>query len=323
MRLGGPAKFLCIIRSEDDLIEAVAFADSKNLTIKVVGSGSNLAWPVKGYDGLVVVNRIEHFSADTDITSIGAGMNWDDVVARTVSSGLSGIEFLSLIPGTAGATPVQNVGAYGAEIKDVLISLKAFDLTNKQFVVVKNSECDFSYRKSRFNTYDSGRFIITEITLQLSSGAPKPPFYRALQEYMYKNQIDTISPQAIRNAVIAIRESKLPDPEVHANNGSYFANPIITKQQYAALQQKFSGIVGWEYGTQIKMPAAWLIDQAGFRDYKDEKTGMATWHKHPLILINESAKSTEDLIRFRDKIINSVEEKFDITLQPEPEIVEQ
>ncbi len=321
MRLGGNARYLCAITSDTELLEALKFASEKKLNTKTIGSGSNLVWSDSGYDGLVIVNNIGGIEITNDVVKIGAGVEWDKAVETTVNSGLSGIEFLSWIPGSSGATPVQNVGAYGKELSDVLINLRAYDLKTNRFVILKNSECGFGYRKSRFNHEDSDRFIITDITLQLSKERPTPPFYKSLQEYLDKTNVVDYTPVALRNAVIEVRKAKLPDPDHVANNGSFFANPILENTEFDKLQQQFPDIPHWTQGAAKKISAAWLIDRAGFKDFHDEETGMATWSKQPLVLINENAKSTEDLEKFKQKIVTAVREKFNVALAQEPESV--
>lgn len=321
MRLGGNARYLCEVYTEDELLKALDFAYKSTLKFKVIGEGSNLIWPEHGFEGLIIVNKIELFDInDADVT-IGAGMDWDKAVEKTVGHGLSGIEFLSLIPGTSGATPVQNVGAYGKEIKDVLVSLRAYDTNISNFIELTNAECSFGYRSSRFNKQDSGRFIITSITLKLSKENPGPPFYESLQKFFDINNVSEYTPEVIRNAVIAVRTAKLPDPDHVANNGSFFSNPIVNSEKFENLKLKFPKIVGWPVDNGIKISSAWMIEHAGFKDYHDEHTGMATWATQSLVLINESANSTDDLIKFRDKIINAVNEKFEIKLEQEPELV--
>lgn len=321
MRLGGVAQYLCTIKTEEDLIEAMDFAHGHDLDVRMIGVGSNIIWSDLGYKGLVIVNEIHKFDISDNVVTIGSGVNWDDAVERTVEAGLSGIEFLSLIPGTAGATPVQNVGAYGTEIKDVLVKLRAYDRSVNKFVELKNKDCDFRYRTSRFKTVDAGRFMITEITLALSSENPKPPFYESLQTYLDDNDITNYSPENIRKAVVDIRQSKLPDPEKIANNGSFFANPIISINEYENLLEKFPDIKAWSYDGKMKIAAGWLVEQAGFKDSHDRTTGMATWKNQSLVLVNENAKSTLDLINFRDNIIMAVEKTFGITLEQEPELL--
>jgi UDP-N-acetylmuramate dehydrogenase len=321
MRLGGPAKYLCEVKSEKDLNEAIEFANEKYLKIRMIGSGSNIIWSDSGFDGLIIVNNLQKFEVKDSEVVIGSGVIWDEAVQKTVDAGLSGLEFLSLIPGTTGATPVQNVGAYGVEISDFLVSLKAYDLKTNKNVEIFNNECDFGYRTSRFKTQDSGRFLITEIKLKLSTRSPEPPFYESLQQYLDKNEIKNYTPKIIRDAVIKIRSSKLPDPKSVANNGSFFANPIIDSAQYEILLAKYPDIKAWDYKGKKKLAAGWLVEKAGFANTHDRNTGMATWKSQSLVLVNETAKHTSDLIKFRDNIIKNVEEKFGVILEQEPEII--
>lgn len=321
MRLGGPAKYLCEVKSEEDLIEAIEFAHKNNEKLRIIGAGSNIIWNDEGFDGLVIVNELQKFEINNTEVSIGSGVVWDTAVAKTVEAGLSGIEFLSLIPGSSGATPVQNVGAYGAEISDVLVSLRAYDQKTSNFVEILNKDCGFGYRTSRFKTTDSGRFLITEIKLKLSERKPNPPFYDSLQKYLDDKNIVEYTPQIIRNAVIDIRSNKLPDPATTANNGSFFANPIIDSDIYNKIFKKYPDIKAWDYKGKKKLAAGWLVEKAGYSDRHDKLTGMATWGPQSLVLVNENAEHTSDLIEFRDEIIKSVEEKFGVTLEQEPEII--
>lgn len=327
MRLGGTADYLTEIHSKDELLAALEWADSRNLPAMMIGGGSNIIWRDEGYRGLVLVNKLTGFDMHTDdgttyTVTIASGENWDEIVERTVDAGLTGIEALSLIPGTTGGTPVQNVGAYGQEIANTLVSVEAYDKQLGQMVTIPGSDCDFDYRTSRFKTTDKGRFFITAITLRLTKGNPKPPFYGALQRYFAEHSITDYTPQTVRDAVIAIRTSKLPDPAKIANSGSFFANPIIDTSTFTALQASYPDIPNWPLPNgRIKIPAAWLLEQAGFKDFHDPETGMATYHAQPLVIINESAHSTTQLLAFRQKIIDAVKAKFNITLEQEPEIL--
>jgi UDP-N-acetylmuramate dehydrogenase len=243
-------------------------------------------------------------------------------VERSVSAGLTGIEALSLVPGTVGGTPVQNVGAYGQEIAQTLTSVEAFDIQAGTLVNLAGSECGFGYRTSRFKTSDRGRFYITAITLHLTKGNPQPPFYSSVQQYFEDHAITDYTPAAMREAVIAIRTSKLPDPAVVHNCGSFFANPIIDAGQLAALTNQFESLPYWplEAGG-AKLSAAWLLEQTGFKDYHDDTTGMATWPTQPLVFVNEHAHSTADLLTFKQQVVGAVQAKFGITLQQEPELL--
>lgn len=327
MALGGRARYLVHVSTKSELQEALEFAAGQAVHSLMIGGGSNIIWQDSGFPGLVIVSEIKGFDLtwrdqDTAIVKIGSGEIWDKVVERCCSRQLSGIETLSLIPGKAGATPVQNVGAYGQEIADTLIELEAYDSQTQSFVTVTKTDCRFGYRTSRFKTVDHGRFFITSLTLQLSKATMQPPFYSSLQRYLDQYQITDFSPQSIRKAVIAIRSAKLPDPSLVHNNGSFFANPIVSGDQYKQLQQTYPNIPGWLLpDNQVKVPAAWLIEQVGFKGYHDQATGMATWQKQPLVLVNESAKSTADLITFRDRVIKTVKDQFEINLTQEPELL--
>jgi UDP-N-acetylmuramate dehydrogenase len=328
MRLGGVADYLIDVHSIESLTEAVTWAHEKSLPIIIIGGGSNTYWRDEGFRGLVIVNKIlgyrDEVQADSShLLTVGAGEQWDSVVARSVQAGLTGIEALSLIPGTAGGTPVQNVGAYGQQISKVLVSLEAFDTNTSQIVAIPAAECQFAYRESRFKLADRGRFFITSITLRLSPGNPLPPYYTAVQDYLQRYPVETpITPAVLREVVIAIRQSKLPDPEKVANNGSFFANPIVTSDEAAQLQLRFPGTPCFpgNPGT-CKIPAAWLIEQVGLKGFHDPETGMATWGKHALVLVNEHAKTTANLLRFKQRIIDAVQERFGLTLVQEPELL--
>jgi UDP-N-acetylmuramate dehydrogenase len=327
MRLGGKAKYLVEIETKEELRGAVAWAKSNELQVVVIGSGSNIVWSDLGFEGLVIVNSILGYEAyeqdDTNtFITVGAGEAWDSIVERSVSSGLSGIECLSLVPGKAGATPVQNVGAYGQEIAGSLTTVEVYDSLDDKFHIMPVEDCDFGYRTSRFKVKDKGRFFIITITLHLNKVNLMPPFYGALTSYLDANNIKDYSPASIRQAVISIRQSKLPDPNVVNNVGSFFANPIIEEDQLINIQDTYSMVPNWPAGEgKVKLSAAWLIEQVGFKGYKDSETGMATWKDQPLVLVNESAKSTQDLLDFKQKIVDAVISKFGIKLIQEPELL--
>lgn len=329
MRLGGPAQYMAEVHNRSDIEPLVSWAVEHRLPPLMIGSGSNIVWRDEGFNGLLLVNKIMGYEIQDEdgqnvYLTVGAGENWDSVVARSVEAGLTGIEALSLIPGTCGATPVQNVGAYGQEIADTLVSIEAYDLHERKLVMIPASDCAFGYRTSRFKTTDRDRFFITALTFHLMRGNPTPPFYRALSDYLAtRHQGSKYTPAEIRQAVINIRSQKLPDPNKIANNGSFFANPVIDEGQMIELQADYPEMPHWEAGEygRVKIPAAWLIEQAGFKDYHDAETGMATWPKQPLVLVNEHATSTAQLYAFKQKIADAVEKKFHITLEQEPELL--
>jgi UDP-N-acetylmuramate dehydrogenase len=328
MRLGGTARYLTVVTERHHVAEAYAWARQQSLPVIMIGGGSNIFWRDEGFPGLVLVNKIlryEDFAEDelNHYITVGAGENWDSVVERTVAAGLSGIECLSLIPGSAGGTPVQNVGAYGQEIANTLVSVEAYDTQTGTYVNIPASDCGFDYRTSHFKTDQRGRYCITGMTLHLTTSQPQPPFYGAVQNYLEEHQLTNPTAVDLRTAVITIRSAKLPDPAMVANNGSFFANPVISSTDFAELAYNFdSDVPHWEVGNdQVKVPAAWLLEQTGFKDFHDPETGMATWHNQPLVLVNEHAKTAADLLAFKQKIIDAVQAKFGISLVQEPELL--
>jgi UDP-N-acetylmuramate dehydrogenase len=322
MRLGGNARFMTEVRTPDEVQEICRSAATQNLPIFILGGGSNVIVKDEGYNGIVVRNRIPGFEVVADepgmtTIKIGAGENWDSVVKRTVEMNLSGIEAMSAIPGTAGAAPVQNVGAYGQEIADSLVSLEAYDRQTDHFIILESSDCGFSYRNSIFRSTEVGRYVILSITLQLSKTAPSPPFYAAVQTYFDEHNITLYTPQIVRDAVIEIRKNKLPDPEVTPNTGSFFKNAIVEDWQLTDLRKEYPDIPTYDMSDgRFKVPTGWLIEQAGYKG----KTlhGMRVHDKNALVLINDSATSYADLASARDEIAGAVRDKFRILIEQEP-----
>lgn len=327
MGVGGIADYLVEVNDRMELLEALSWAQTNSLPVIMIGNGSNIVWRDSGFSGLVIVDRIlryEVFEEDeTNVyLTVGGGESWDSVVERSVAAGLTGIEAMSLIPGSTGATPIQNVGAYGQEIANVLVSVEAFDTQVRDFVTIPFTDCGLGYRTSRFKDADRGRFFISAITLHLIKGNPQPPFYGAVQTYFDTNNITSVTPQALRQAVISIRNGKLPDPKIVKNNGSFFANPIIEEYKFNEWSDSYSFIPHWQQEDgKVKISAAWLIEQSGFKDFSDPETGMATWPSQPLVLINESADSSAKVLAFKDKIVAAVKAKFNIELEQEPELL--
>lgn len=322
MRLGGPARFMADVHTIEELQQLHTNAESHHLPFLILGGGSNIIVRDEGYNGLVVRIRINGFEVISDdpgstTIKIGAGENWDSVVERTVAMGLSGIEAMSAIPGTAGATPVQNVGAYGQEISDTLVSLEALDTISNTIVTLTNEECQFTYRSSIFKGLDAGRYVITSITLKLSKNYPQPPFYDSLQKYLDEHHISQFTVRSIREAVIAIRAEKLPDPAQVANTGSFFKNAIVEGWIVDELRTKYPDIRAFEMdGGRYKVPTGWLIDKAGLKGA--QLHGMRVYDKNALVLVNESATGYADLAAARDEIIGTIRDTFRIIIEQEP-----
>ena len=322
MKLGGNARFMTEVRTPEEVVEAYHNAKSQSLPFFILGGGSNVIAKDEGFAGVVIRMRIPGFDIIADdlnstTIKIGAGEEWDSVVKRTVGMRLSGIEAMSVIPGTAGAAPVQNIGAYGQEIADTLESLVAYDTQSDSFVTLLNENCEFSYRQSIFRGSQIGRYIIVSITLKLSKNLPQPPFYDALQAYFDQHDIHIFTQEIVRNAVIDIRTNKLPDPKLLPNVGSFFKNTIVEDWQLTDLRATNPDIPTYDMGDgRFKIPTGWLIEQTGLKG--KVLHGIKIHDKNALVLINESATGYHDLASTRDEIIGAVRDKFKIQIEQEP-----
>lgn len=322
MRLGGNARFMTEVRTREEVAEICQNAKSKSIPIFILGGGSNVIAKDEGFAGIVIRMRIPGFEViSEDISSVtiklGAGEDWDSIVKRTVDMRLSGIEAMSAIPGTAGASPVQNVGAYGQEIADTLQLLEAYDTQTNTFVTLQNADCGFSYRDSIFRSKEAGRYIIVSITIKLSKNLPQPPFYDSLQQYLDGKNIQMYTQETIRNAVIDIRKNKLPDPKSLPNTGSFFKNVIIEAWQADELKTTYPDMPMHDMGDgRSKVPTGWLIEKAGLKGQLFH--GMRVYDKNALVLVNESAQSYSDLVEAREEIIGKVRDMFRIQIEQEP-----
>lgn len=322
MKLGGNARFMTDVHTEAEVVEICQNAKKQNLPILILGGGSNLIISDAGFNGIVIRNRIMGFDIiDEDDGSttikVGGGENWDAVVKRSVDMQLSGIEAMSYVPGTSGAAPVQNMGAYGQETADTLQSLTAYDMQDGKMTVLSNEDCGFSYRNSIFRDKQKNRYFITSITLKLSKYPPQPPFYESLQKYFDEHNIKIFTPQTVRDAVIELRKNKLPDPKNMPSAGSFFKNALVDKWQLDELKKTYPEIPSYEMaGNKFKIPTGWLIEQAGLKGQLIN--GIRIFDKNSLVLVNESAKSYEDLAKARDEIIGKIRDKFHIQVEQEP-----
>ena len=322
MKLGGEARYMATADSASDVVSLYRNARKENLPIFVLGGGSNVITHDEVFEGIVLLNKIKGFEiiSETDETTdvkIGAGEVWDEVVEKAIGLGLQGIEAMSGIPGTAGAAPVQNVGAYGQEIADTLISLEAYDSKTDTIVTISADECDFSYRNSIFRDKEKGRYCILNITLRLNKAEPKPPYYASLQRYIDENDIREVNLSVIRVAVLNIRSEKLPDPAELPSAGSFFKNALVEKWKLEELQKEYSDIPNYAMsGGRYKIPTGWLIDKAGLRGYRSH--GIRVYEKNALVLVNDSATGYDDLAAIREEIVQIVFDKFGIKIEQEP-----
>lgn len=322
MKLGGEARYMATADSASDVVSLYRNARKENLPIFVLGGGSNVITHDEVFEGIVLLNKIKGFEiiSETDETTdvkIGAGEVWDEVVEKAIGLGLQGVEAMSGIPGTAGAAPVQNVGAYGQEIADTLISLEAYDSKTDTIVTISADECDFSYRNSIFRGKEKGRYCILNITLRLNKAEPKPPYYASLQRYIDENDIREVNLSVIRVAVLNIRSEKLPDPAELPSAGSFFKNALVEKWKLEELQKEYSDIPNYAMSDgRYKIPTGWLIDKAGLRGYRSH--GMRVYEKNALVLVNDSATGYDDLAAIREEIVQIVFDKFGIKIEQEP-----
>lgn len=329
-RLGGIAKEVAILENETDLVEFFANLPSGKKWL-ILGGGSNVIFPDGDCDVLIVrytSNQIKiGKKTDDEVELISdAGVSWDNLVEFAVNNGFSGIEALSAIPGCVGSTPIQNVGAYGREIKDTLVSLRAYDYIDKKFVTFTNSECKFGYRDSIFKHEAKGRYIITSITFLLSLESPDVPQYPGVAEYLAKNEIRKASLQDIRKAIISIRASKLPDPKDIASVGSFFKNPIVSKEKGTQLKNDYPVLAVFPVdetdstgSPQAKVGAGSLIDTLG---WKGKSFGKISIYKgNAMVLVNEGGATKAELMDVVEKIVAEVNNKYKIVLEMEPELI--
>lgn len=319
-RMGGVPSLFKKIHTLQDVEVLEALSEKSSLPLTILGGGSNIIFDSNPINRLVAEMNIvgseivEENDRHTYIT-VGAGTQWDEIVLHSIQQGLSGIEALSGIPGTVGATPIQNVGAYGVEIKDVLESVTVFDRKDSQWKKLANKECCLSYRWSIFKE-NPDRYIITSIILKLSRKTPSLPSYKKLQDLFRKTDTPLTS-HALRLAVLRLRSLSLPDPQIFPNAGSFFKNPIISKEKEEELRKKFPSLVSFPLENGMyKLAAGWLIDQCGLKGFK--KGHFSTYSKNALIIIHDGEGSYSELHSFISKIISAVEEKFKATLDPEP-----
>lgn len=323
-RVGGKFRYFIEVSIPEELTEVYNFAKEKNLPIHILGGGSNMVFPDGIFECVVVKIEFCNFELvnETDEYAdlkIGAGENWDYVVGSAVAVGLSGIEAMSAIPGTTGATPVQNVGAYGQEVKDTLLSVDVFDTKDNNLKILSNAECNFSYRNSIFKGEAKGRYVITAVTLRLSKLAPSIPNYPGVKKYFLEKNINSPTLLQIREAIIDIRKNKLPDPNEISNAGSFFKNPMVSKAIASDIKKKYPNITLFPSGDLVKVPAGFLIETAGLKG-KDFGS-ISIYKNNALVLVNNGSATRGDVTKVKDEIIKIVYEKFGITLEPEPEFV--
>lgn len=326
LQLGGPARRLVEATSADELVEAVRAVDRAGEPLLLLGGGSNLVLPDAGFDGTAVLIRNRGIERVGDALVVAAGEPWDDLVARSVAEQLAGMECLSGIPGLTGATPVQNVGAYGQEVGQTVTAVRAYDRQADEVVELTGADCAFSYRSSRFKR-EPDRFVILEVRFQLRSGTDSEPIrYGELARALGVDAGGRAPLTEVRATVLQLRRGKGmvvdPDDRDSASAGSFFTNPVLTRDEFEDLQRRTGAEVPSypEPDGRVKVAAAWLIGQAGFdKGYGDGPARIST--KHTLALTNQGGASTADLLRLAREVRDGVREKTGIELVNEPVLV--
>ncbi len=327
MGVGGPARYFAQTTTAEEVREALGFARSRNVPFFVLGGGSNLVVADHGFPGLVIRIGIRGISEGEDgsrIFEAGAGEDWDGFVAHAVARNCAGVECLSGIPGTVGGTPVQNVGAYGQEVAETILSVRALDVESGCEREFTNAECGFAYRTSRFNATERGRYIIVGVTFALTLGGAPKIAYGDLRKSFAEGAAPTLS--EVRETVLSVRRSKgmvLVDGDSDCRSaGSFFKNPVLTDEQFQDLERRTTarGLTVPSYpalASQRKVSAAWLIEQAGFpKGYSRGPAGIST--KHTLAIVNCGGATAADVIALKDEIQRGVADQFGIELKPEP-----
>jgi UDP-N-acetylmuramate dehydrogenase len=299
-------------------------AQAKDEPMLILGGGSNLLF-THDFDGLVLKNELKGitcFREDDDYYYVkaSAGENWHGFVAFCVETGYAGIENLSLIPGNVGASPMQNIGAYGVEIKDVFYELEAYHLGDRAVKTFNLEDCEFGYRESVFKKKYRNQFVILSVSFRLRK---KPVFntsYGAIEQELERMGVQQLSISAISQAVINIRSSKLPDPAKIGNAGSFFKNPIVSREKYEALAAAHANIPGYEAGRgNMKLAAGWLIEQCGWKGYRKGDAGC--YSKQALVLVNYGHATGEEVYALSEEIISSVRDRFGVALEREVNVI--
>lgn len=316
-------RFFAEIFNEEDLAElsrSPVFTANKLL---VLGGGSNMLF-TEDFDGLVLKISIPGIEEDIFggkvLVTAGAGVVWNDLVNYCVEKDFAGIENLTLIPGTVGASPIQNIGAYGVELKDVFECCTAFSIETGKIRRFNYEDCQFAYRDSIFKNELKGQYIITSVTFKLNTDAKINSQYGAIQAVLAEREINYPTIADISRIVAEIRVGKLPDPSTIGNAGSFFKNPVIERAEYEELKQKFPALISYPAGEgKMKLAAGWMIEACGFKGIIDGQTG--TWKNQALVLVNHGNATGKEVYSFSDRIIDTVQAKFGVKLEREVNIL--
>ena len=326
--IGGPARWFVEAASEAEIDEACLWAREQDVPLFVLGGGSNVLVADKGFEGLALHVALTGMELEEELLSAAAGVRWDDCVEQALGANCAGLECMAGIPGTVGGTPVQNVGAYGQEVASVITRVRAFDRAAQEFVELANAECGFAYRRSRFNATDRGRFVVTRVDYRLRQNGLPTLTYAELKAH-FSGRVRTPTLAEVAEVVRGIRQSKgmlLVEGDADCRSaGSFFKNPSVAPE-VAERVKKIAGDSGLTLrtfpaeGGMVKIPAAWLIEQAGFRKgYELGAAGISS--RHTLALVNRGGATASEILALAEKIQAAVEAKFGVRLEMEPERV--
>lgn len=332
LRVAARATLLAEIRDASKLPELLQFPAIRNRPLLVLGEGSNVLF-TGDFDGtvLVMATRGVHIEAaanagsqapgdgDTARIAVAAGERWDDFVRWTLGQGFAGMENLILIPGTVGAAPIQNIGAYGCEVAEFVESVEAWDTREQRVVTLDHATCAFAYRDSLFKR-QPGRYIVTAVRFLLPRQRALRTDYAGLGDELQRMGVDRPAPFHVAEAVVHLRTRKLPDPDVIGNAGSFFKNPVVDSALAVSLMQEHAGLVAWPAGEgRSKLSAGWLIESAGFKGLREGDAGIS--NRHALVLVNHGNASGAQLWSFAQRVMDGVRARFGVQLEPEPLIV--
>ena len=326
--IGGPARFFLRAASVDDVREGLAWARDNGQAVFILGGGSNLLISDAGFDGLVIHLDLRGITVESEdehaMVKVAAGEPWDPFVAHAVEHGWAGVECLSGIPGSTGATPIQNVGAYGQEVAETIARVEALDRTSDRVVWFTNWDCRFGYRSSLFKNHERDRYVVLSVTFRLKRGGCATIRYPELQKYVDERGVSTDDLRGVREAVIAIRRRKgmvldPNDPDTRSD-GSFFMNPIVTRAQYEAFARLAPDAPHFPSGDDVKLSAAWLIEHAGFsKGFVHGNVGLSS--KHSLAVINRGGGTAAEVVELVRMIQGKVRETYGVEIHPEPNFI--
>ena len=327
--IGGPARFFFRATSVDELRDALRWARDNDHRVFILGGGSNLLISDAGFDGLVIRLDLRGITVESEdrehvMVKAAAGEPWDPFVAYTVENGWAGVECLSGIPGSTGATPIQNVGAYGQEVSETVVRVETFDRNIGIVVWFTNWECRFGYRSSLFKNYERDRYVVLSVTFRLRRNGSATVKYPELQKFVADRGVPLDDLQGVRESVIAIRKRKgmvidRDDPDTRSD-GSFFMNPVLTRAQYQELARRAPDAPHFPSGDEVKLSAAWLIEHAGFtKGFVHGNVGLST--KHSLAVVNRGGGTAAEVLELVKMIQEAVREKFGVEIHPEPNFI--